>query len=169
MNLLLNLLFGLVFPAAFLIALADILVVQARNRGRSAAGWALFGCLATVAAGAAGFYAWPYVLAAVNPDPLRAHRVFYLSLFVPAVVAALAVGGLLRLLGPVARIDPSFVGSAITQKAEEWHIREQCLACGFYFDVDDMMCQCQACAAFYHVRCWNEAGGCSACAAGPSS
>jgi hypothetical protein len=165
---LIQLLLVLIFPAAFLIAVVDIIVVQARNRGRSAWAWALFGSLATVAAGTAGFFAWPFVHAAINPDPQKSHRLFYLSMFLPAVVTALAVGGLLRLLGPVARRDRSFVGSAITQKADEWHIREQCRACGFFFEVGDMMCQCQACAAFYHMRCWNEASGCAACAVAPA-
>ncbi len=159
-----NLFFALVLPVAFLIGLGDILVVQARNRGRNAALWSLVGCAATLAAGVAGFFAAPFVVDLLKPDPQKEGRVFMLSIGVPAVAAAAVVGGLLRVLPQVAKRSSSYGGAAITMKAEEWHIRDQCRACGFYFDVGDMMCQCPVCAGFYHVRCWNETAGCSACA-----
>ena len=95
----------------------------------------------------------------------KAERAFFLVIWLPAVLTAGAIGGLLKMLGPVARKDKSALAAAVSMKAEEWHTREQCKDCGFMFEVGDAICQCPVCAGFFHVRCWNDVGGCGVCLA----
>lgn len=159
----LQLLFGLVFPAAFLFGVGDILYIQAKKLGRSVLGWVTFGCVATILGGVFGALAAPVVVGMVGQVGPKAERLFFVTIFLPAVLVALSVGGWLALLGPVAKRSKSSLGAAITLKADEWHTRDSCKACGFLFETGDAMCQCPACAGYFHVKCWNENDGCTAC------
>ena len=153
----------LLFPAAFVIGVGDILYYQAKSRGRSVFGWVTFGCGLTILGAVLGFEAAPFVVEMSGLIGDKAVRLFFIATWIPAVVAAALVGIWLALLGPVAKKGKSFLGAAVTMKAEEWHTHESCKACGFLFEVGDLMCQCPACTGYSHVRCWNENEGCSVC------
>jgi hypothetical protein len=157
------LIFLLLIVLAFLFGLGEILHVQAKNRGRSSVGWVTFGCGATVLAGVLGFWAEPYIQENLDIPADKRPRVFFLSIWVPAVIAAASVGGLLKLLGPVAKGGPSVGMRVKSIKAEEWHAKEMCKGCGFLLEPGDRICQCPACGNYQHVRCWNDSRGCPVC------
>jgi hypothetical protein len=156
--------FLFVIGGAFLYGLAEILHIQARNRGRSSAAWITFGCGFTIVAGVLGFLAFPYIEENLDLPADKKERLVFLSIWVPAVAAAAGVGGLLKLLGPVAAGGAGMLRVRTkTLKAEEWHTKELCKACGFLIEPGDKICQCPTCGNYQHVRCWNDARGCPVC------
>lgn len=107
--------FVVVFVGGFLFGLGEILHIQAKNRARSSVSWITLGCLATLAAGAGGYWIAPTVVENLELDRVHAQRAFYLCIWIPAVAIAALIGGILKMLGPVVRTP---AGSAFALKAE---------------------------------------------------